>query len=102
MADVKMENNLLALNADKIKRKIYTLRGMQVMLDADLAVLYHVETKALNQAVKRNSERFPDDFMFQISPREFDNLRSQIVTSSAKDLRSQNVTFKIQFTISAY
>ncbi len=77
-----------------IKERIYTIKGMQVMLDVDLAELYNVETKVLNQAVKRNSERFPDDFMFQISLREFDTLKSQIVTSSAKDLRSQNVTLK--------
>ena len=52
------------------------------MLDSDLAELYDVETKALNQAVKRNLLRFPEDFMFQLSEREFENLRSQIVTSS--------------------
>ncbi len=77
-----MENNQLILNTDKIKSRIYTVRGMQVMLDADLAELYNVETKALNQAVKRNRERFPEIFMFQISLQEFDNLKSQIVTSS--------------------
>ncbi|MBI5073071.1 ORF6N domain-containing protein [Candidatus Woesearchaeota archaeon] len=89
-----MENNQLTLNTDKIKNKIYTLRGMRVMLDSDLAELYNVETKELNQAVKRNSVRFPDEFMFQISIQEFDNLRSQFVTSSANGLRSQFVTLK--------
>ena len=55
---------------------------MQVMLDADLAEFYNVETKALNQAVKRNSERFPEHFMFQLTKGELENLKSQIVTSS--------------------
>jgi len=63
-----------------IHHKIYTLRGKQIMLDSDLAVLYHVETKVFNQAVKRNSERFPDDFMFQLSEEEYESLRSQFVT----------------------
>jgi hypothetical protein len=61
---------------------IASLREMRVILDQDLAVLYGVSTKALVQAVKRNAARFPDDFMFQLSREEFDNLRSQTVTSS--------------------
>ena len=61
------------------------------MLDEDIAVLYEVEVKVLNQAVRRNIERFPDDFMFQLTREEAANLRSQIVTSS---LRSQSVTLK--------
>ena len=65
-----------------IHHKIYTLRGKQVMLDFDLAELYHVETRVLNQAVKRNIERFPQDFMFQLQVDEFENLKSQFVTSS--------------------
>jgi len=67
-----------------IHHKIYTLRGQQIMLDEDLAMLYQVETRVLNQAVKRNSERFPDDFMFQLSKEEYENLISQFVTSSLK------------------
>ena len=63
-----------------IHHKIYTLRGKQIMLDSDLAALYEVETKVFNQAVKRNSERFPEDFMFQLSDEEYDSLRSQFVT----------------------
>ncbi len=63
-----------------IHHKIYTLRGKQIMLDSDLAELYQVETKVFNQAVKRNSERFPDDFMFQLSEEEYESLRSQFVT----------------------
>lgn len=65
-----------------IQHKIYTLRGKQIMLDSDLAELYQVETKVFNQAVKRNSERFPEDFMFQLTEEEYENLRSQFVTSS--------------------
>ena len=79
---------------EKIKSKIYTIRDIQVMLDADLAELYNVETKALNQAVKRNAGRFPENFMFQLSEEEFGNLKPQIVTSTKGDLRSQNVTLK--------
>lgn len=75
-------NNLTILNNDSIKNKIYTIRGVQVMIDSDLAELYNVKTKVLNQAVKRNSERFPQIFMFQILKKEFENLKSQIVTAS--------------------
>ena len=67
-----------------IHHRIYMLRGKQIMLDSDLAALYHVTTKAFNQAVKRNSERFPSDFMFQLTENEDQNLRSQIVTSSSE------------------
>ena len=70
------------LNIEDIERKIYTIRGVNVMLDKDLASLYGVETKVLNQAGKRNIERFPNDLMFVLSDEEFKNLRSQIVTSS--------------------
>jgi phage regulator Rha-like protein len=64
-----------------IKNKIHTIRGVQVMIDSDLAELYDVEAKVLNQAVKRNKERFPKDFMFQLTEFEFENLRSQFVTA---------------------
>jgi len=67
---------------EMIERKIYLIRGEKVMLSSDLAELYGVETKVLIQAVKRNIERFPKDFMFQLSNKEFSSLRSQIVTSS--------------------
>jgi hypothetical protein len=62
--------------------KIYVIRGTKVMLDKDLAALYGVETRVFNQSVNRNRERFPEDFMFQLSKDEFDNLISQFVTSS--------------------
>jgi hypothetical protein len=68
---------------DRIEGAILLLRGHKVMLDADLAALYGVETRALNQAVRRNSERFPDDFMFRLTAREAAALTSQIVISNA-------------------
>jgi len=64
-----------------IERKIYLIRGHKVMLDEDLAELYNVATRVLVQAVKRNIDRFPDDFMFQLNDQEVRVLRSQIVTS---------------------
>ena len=67
---------------DEVRGLIHTIRGQRVMLDADLAALYGVETGALNQAVKRNIERFPEDFMFQLTKEEHDNLISQTVISS--------------------
>ncbi len=63
-----------------IAQKIYLIRGQKVMLDSDLAELYGVEIKALNQAVKRNKDRFPENFMFQLTKVEYDSLRSQFVT----------------------
>lgn len=65
-----------------IQRRIHEIRGCRVILDFDLAELYQVQTKALKQAVKRNIQRFPDDFMFELSAEEWQNLRSQFVTSS--------------------
>lgn len=65
-----------------ISSKIYQIRGHQVLLDRDLATLYGVETKVLNQAVKRNPDRFPEDFMFQLTEIEYNSLRSQFVTSN--------------------
>jgi len=74
---------------------IYVIRGEKVMLDRDLAALYGVSTKALKQAVKRNIDRFPDDFMFELNPAEFENWRSQFVTSKAdrKGLRYAPMAF---------
>lgn len=69
---------------EEIENKIYVIRGNRVMLDSDLAEVYQVATKVLNQAVKRNVHRFPSDFMFQLSDDEADGLRSQSVTSNAK------------------
>jgi len=77
----------------QIKNMIYEIRGQKVMLDRDLAVLYEVKVKRLNEAVKRNIGRFPEDFMFQLTDDEWDSLRSKFATSNdEKDsLRSQNV-----------
>jgi type II secretory pathway component GspD/PulD (secretin) len=65
-----------------IAKRIYFIRGIKVMLDRDLAELYEVETRVLNQAVRRHTKRFPEDFMFQLTKTEFNNLKSQFVTSS--------------------
>ncbi len=78
-----------------IQNRIYEIRGERVMLDFDLAQLYEVETKVLNQAVKRNIKRFPEDFMFQLTKEEFEALRFQIETlENADSLRSQIVTLE--------
>lgn len=80
-------------SVEQIESLILTIRGKQVMLDRDLARLYGVETKRLNQQVQRNIERFPEDFMFQLTKEEFESLRSQFATSNAylSDLTSQIV-----------
>ena len=75
-----MVNNKSLIPVDRIEKAILLIRGQKVMLDADLAELYGVETRVLVQAVKRNLERFPEDFMFQLSQEEFAILRSQFVT----------------------
>jgi hypothetical protein len=76
--------------------KIYVIRDQKVMLDVDLAGLYQVETKVLNQQVKRNLKRFPDDFMFQLTQSEFENLKSQFVTSSWGGTRKLPLVFTEQ------
>ena len=92
----KANSQLVVTNSDiksiNIESLIHNIRGQKVMLDSDLAMLYGVETRVLNQAVKRNINRFPDDFMFQLAKEEWNSLRSQIVT--LEDLKSQNVTSK--------
>jgi hypothetical protein len=70
------------MNLTVIQQKIYELRGQRVMLDFDLAVLYEIETKFLKRAVRRNIPRFPQDFMFELTKGEWDNLRYQFGTSS--------------------
>jgi hypothetical protein len=70
------------LLATNIKEKIYILRNSEIMLDSDLAVLYGVETKRINEAVKNNPDKFPNDFMFECSEEEWEILRSKITTSS--------------------
>lgn len=75
-----MMHNSQTLPPQRIEKSIFLVRGQKAMLDTDLADLYQVPTKVLNQAVKRNKDRFPADFMFQLTPEEFAVLRSQIVT----------------------
>lgn len=72
----------LALLPDRIERRILVIRDHKVMLDSDLAELYRVSTKRLNEQVKRNRERFPEDFMFQLTVEEVEALRSQIATTN--------------------
>jgi len=79
-----MTNKSLIASVAQIESQIFLIRGQKVMLDEDLAALYEVATKELNRAVKRNIERFPDDFMFQLTADEFANLRFQFDTSSLK------------------
>ena len=79
-----------------IQNRIYEIRGLRVMLDFDLAELYQVETRVLNQAVKRNIKRFPEDFMFQLTQEEFRNLKSQFVTSSWGGTRKMPFAFTEQ------
>jgi len=83
---------------ERIENKIYLIRGQKVMLDRDLADLYGVETRSLKQAVKRNIERFPEDFMFQLNKDELANWRSQFVISKAdkKGLRWEPFVFTEQ------
>ena len=92
--DMTPKNDITNRGPQSIERVIYTFRGVQVMLDRDLAKMYNVETKVLNQAVKRNSCRFPERFMFQLSKEEFDNWKSQIVTSNMMS-QSEIESFKM-------
>lgn len=92
--DMTPKNDITNRGPQSIERVIYTFRGVQVMLDRDLAKMYNVETKVLNQAVKRNSGRFPERFMFQLSKEEFDNWKSQIVTSNMMS-QSEIESFKM-------
>ena len=77
---INVESNLLEYSTSYIKNLIYTIRGKQVMLDRDVAFLYEVETKRINEAFKRNIERFPEEFCFQLKEFEYNSLRSQIAT----------------------
>ena len=78
----KAEIASIIIPAERIHNCIYLIRGQKVLLDEDLAGLYGVQTRVLNQAVSRNIERFPEDFAFRLTTDEFENLKSQIVTSS--------------------
>jgi len=82
-----MKKTVAIIPLERVQKHIFLVRGQKVMLSQHLAELYDVPVRALNQAVKRNQERFPEDFMFQISPNEFEDLKSQIVTSRWGGLR---------------
>ena len=82
VAPINEESNVVKYKKENIRNLIYTIRGKQVMLDSDVAMLYHYKTKNINQTVKRNIERFPEKFCFQLNENEVENLRSQFVTSS--------------------
>ena len=86
---------------EKIPYRIHEIRGQKVMLDFDLAALYGIETRVLNQAVKRNIERFPEDFMFQLTKGELDILRSQFVISKTADIQD-DTDWKSQIVISNF
>ncbi len=91
-----MDNTTGVLTVESIRNCVYTIRGQQVMLDSDLADIYGYELKAMNQQVKRNIERFPEDFMFQLTKEEFENLKSQFVTSSWGGIRKMPYVFTEQ------
>ena len=107
---MKSENEITTIGTSEvelIKHRIYEVRGLRVMLDRDLAELYGVETRALNQAVKRNIDRFPDDFLFRLNKNEWTFLKSQIVisnndatTADNKDVATNGDSLKSQIVIS--
>ena len=82
-----MSNELISIGYEDIKNLIYTIRGKQVMLDSDVANLYRYETKYVNLAAKRNNERFPEDFRFQLTEKEFEDLRLQFATLKEKGIK---------------
>lgn len=84
------------MELEVIQNKIFEIRGFKVMLDFDLALLYNVENKALKQSIRRNINRFPNDFMFELSEVEFESLRSQIVTSNRGGVRYMPFAFTEQ------
>ena len=86
----------MAPKPEHLAKFVFLIRGEKVLLDADLADLYGVATKVLNQAVKRNLDRFPEDFMFQLTPEEWGNMRSQIVTTSRRKLSAVPYAFTEQ------
>jgi len=90
-----MDNKSINTESSDIENKVYLIRGEKVMLDADLAEIYGVETKRLNEQVKRNKDRFPVDFMFQLTKMEWDALKSQFATANRnQNMKSQNATSK--------
>lgn len=95
MSESKTKKSIAIIPDERIIGKIYYIRGEKVIFDRDLALLYGVETRTLNQAVRRNIKRFPEDFMFKLNKEELSNWKSQIVISNeAESLRSQSVISK--------
>src|SRR5438105_15952327 len=94
--DRAMDQSRALIPPERIDRAILLLRGQKVMLDEDLATLYGVTTKVLNQAVRRNLGRFPEDFMFRLTSEEAEAMRSQIVTASKRNVRFQPYAFTEQ------
>lgn len=92
---MEKNNQQYAIPETLVTSKIYIVRNKKIMLDRDLAELYEVETRVLNQAVNRNIERFPEEFMFQLTPEEFEILKSQIVTSSWGGTRKMPFAFTV-------
>lgn len=94
----KIKNELAVIPSEIIANKIYLIRGHKVMIDRDLAELYGVDTRTLNQAVRRNKRRFPSDFMWQLTQEEFENWMSQIVISNREKmgLRKRPLVFTEQ------
>ena len=88
-----MKQQLRLINQERIEQQIFLIRGFRIMLDFDLALLYGVPTKRLNEQVKRNLKRFPDDFMFQLNSREFEEIKLQI-ESAERGSSSQTVMMK--------
>ena len=84
IAQINKELNIEEYEEKDIKNLIHTIRGKQVMLDSDVACLYHYETKRINETVKRNIERFPREFCFQLTSKEYSYLKSQIATSNMR------------------
>ena len=99
----KAKRNIIKLiPEERIVNKIYIIREQKVMLDFDLAILYEVVTKRLNEQVKRNTERFPIDFMFRLTSKEWQIIRSQFATASSQDVDSQNsINMRSQFATSS-
>ena len=101
------KNNIIPMENFDIQKMIYTIRGKQVMIDSDIASLYQVSTSQMNQQVSRNIKRFPEQFMFQLTENEYEDLRSQFVISNwnenggistLQNLRSQIVTSRLDKT----
>lgn len=99
-----MEENKLPISnelaIEDIKNLIYIIRGKQVMLDSDVAMLYHYETKKINQTVKRNIQRFPEKFCFKLTEEELETMWSQIVTTSKLEdnkYRSKKYSFRVKY-----